>query len=219
MNRYDDAVEELEHAVDLKAADATINDHLGDAYWRVGRKLEAIFQWQTSLELKPEADEMATLKTKIREGLPPIEIKAEAPKAAEPVKVTEAEKPAAPAATTPVAPAPAAPDAKPADTTPVPPAPTTAPAVTTTPMQTPVETKPLVETPAEPAPAATAPDAAPAAMDDAHTVIKGDNLWNIARDLLGDGHRFHEIIQLNPELRRHPDMLQPGQMLKLPVKN
>jgi Flp pilus assembly protein TadD len=31
LNRFDDAVGELEHAVELKAADPTINDHLGDA--------------------------------------------------------------------------------------------------------------------------------------------------------------------------------------------
>src|SRR5438046_10430564 len=28
--------------IDLKPEDPTINDHLGDAYWRVGRKLEEI---------------------------------------------------------------------------------------------------------------------------------------------------------------------------------
>ncbi|MGO8656541.1 tetratricopeptide repeat protein, partial [Rhizobium ruizarguesonis] len=41
LNRFDDAVDELERAAQIKAGDATINDHLGDAYWRVGRKLEA----------------------------------------------------------------------------------------------------------------------------------------------------------------------------------
>ena len=49
-----------------------------------------------------------------------------------------------------------------------------------------------------------------------HTVIKGDSLWNIAKQKLGDGYRFHEIIKLNPKLRRNPDRLQPGQMLKMP---
>ncbi len=47
-------------------------------------------------------------------------------------------------------------------------------------------------------------------------MIKGDSLWNIAKQKLGDGYRFHEIIKLNPKLRRNPDRLQPGQMLKMP---
>ncbi|MCB1444832.1 MAG: tetratricopeptide repeat protein [Rhizobiaceae bacterium] len=50
-----------------------------------------------------------------------------------------------------------------------------------------------------------------------HTVNRGESLWEIAREVLGDGHRFHEIIELNPELRRFPDRLKPGQMLKLPA--
>ena len=52
-----------------------------------------------------------------------------------------------------------------------------------------------------------------------YTVGKGQSLWDIARDVLGDGHRFQEIIDLNPELKRFPDRLQPGQTLKMPTKN
>jgi tetratricopeptide (TPR) repeat protein len=49
-----------------------------------------------------------------------------------------------------------------------------------------------------------------------YTVNKGESLWDIARDVLGDGHRFQEIIDLNPELKRFPNRLQPGQVLKMP---
>jgi tetratricopeptide (TPR) repeat protein len=52
-----------------------------------------------------------------------------------------------------------------------------------------------------------------------YTVNKGESLWDIAREVLGDGHRFQEIIDLNPELKRFPDRLQPGQMLKMPARN
>ena len=50
---YDEAVKNLERAVELKPEDPTINDHLGDAYWRVGRTLEAHFQWSHAKDLEP----------------------------------------------------------------------------------------------------------------------------------------------------------------------
>ncbi len=62
------AVENLERAVELKPDDPIINDHLGDAYWRVGRTLEAKYQWQQALTLKPEDDQVVTLKQKIADG-------------------------------------------------------------------------------------------------------------------------------------------------------
>ena len=64
------AVENLERAVELKPDDPIINDHLGDAYWRVGRTFEAKYQWQQALTLKPEDDLVATIKQKIKVGLP-----------------------------------------------------------------------------------------------------------------------------------------------------
>ena len=45
----------------------------------------------------------------------------------------------------------------------------------------------------------------------------GESLWDIAQEVLGDGRRFQEIIDLNPELKRYPNRLQPGQTLKLPA--
>lgn len=52
-----------------------------------------------------------------------------------------------------------------------------------------------------------------------YTVNEGQSLWDIAQEVLGDGDRFQEIIDLNPELKRFPDRLKPGQVLKLPAKN
>ena len=37
------------------AADPDINDHLGDAYWHVGRDTEARYQWERVLTLSPDA--------------------------------------------------------------------------------------------------------------------------------------------------------------------
>jgi tetratricopeptide (TPR) repeat protein len=48
------------------------------------------------------------------------------------------------------------------------------------------------------------------------TVSSGQSLWTIAKDILGNGQRFNEIIALNPELKRNPSRIFPGQELKLP---
>ncbi|WP_246660219.1 LysM peptidoglycan-binding domain-containing protein [Rhizobium sp. FKL33] len=85
------------------------------------------------------------------------------------------------------------------------------------PVQTQTEDAPKTEDKPAATPAVTEP--APATEAATHTVVNGDNLWIIARDRLGDGHRFREIIELNPDLKRRPNALTPGQVLKLPVKN
>ncbi len=59
----------LERAVELRPEDPTINDHLGDAYWKVGRTLEALFQWAHARDLKPEPDDLKKIMEKIRTGL------------------------------------------------------------------------------------------------------------------------------------------------------
>jgi hypothetical protein len=60
----------LERAVELRPEDPTINDHLGDAYWRVGRRLEARFQWGHARDLKPEPEELVKIEEKLKSGLP-----------------------------------------------------------------------------------------------------------------------------------------------------
>lgn len=69
LDKFDDAVRELERAVELKPGDPTINDHLGDAYWRVGRKREAYFKWNHARDLKPEAEELPKILSKLARGL------------------------------------------------------------------------------------------------------------------------------------------------------
>ena len=50
--------------------DATVNEHLGDAYWRVGRTTEARYQWERSLTFKPEKETADALRDKIEKGMP-----------------------------------------------------------------------------------------------------------------------------------------------------
>ena len=66
----EEAVKQLERAVELKPEDPTINDHLGDAYWRVGRVLEARFQWSHARDLKAEPEDLAKIEAKLKSGLP-----------------------------------------------------------------------------------------------------------------------------------------------------
>ena len=58
LGQYNKAISYLEQAADINPANAVICDHLGDAYWFVGRKNEARYQWQHALVLKEDADEI-----------------------------------------------------------------------------------------------------------------------------------------------------------------
>jgi tetratricopeptide (TPR) repeat protein len=67
---YEQALKHLEKAVELRPEDPTLNDHLGDVYWRLGRQLEAKFQWTQALTLNPEPEDAGKIKKKIEGGLP-----------------------------------------------------------------------------------------------------------------------------------------------------
>ncbi|TAL34988.1 MAG: tetratricopeptide repeat protein [Phenylobacterium sp.] len=71
LGDYKKAVEILEQAVELEAGDPEINNHLGDAYWMVGRKDEAGFQWRRVLTLKPDDKIKADAEAKLAKGLGP----------------------------------------------------------------------------------------------------------------------------------------------------
>ncbi|MDO8900471.1 MAG: tetratricopeptide repeat protein [Phenylobacterium sp.] len=85
LGQYDKAVEVLEEAVGLEAGDPEINNHLGDAYWQVGRRDEAVFQWRRVLTLEPDARIRADAEAKLASGLGPGATAAAAQAAAEPV--------------------------------------------------------------------------------------------------------------------------------------
>ena len=57
-----------EQAVVLRPEDPVLNDHLGDAYWRVGREREARFQCGPGLELEPRAPRGREDKAEAAEG-------------------------------------------------------------------------------------------------------------------------------------------------------
>lgn len=71
LGDYKKAVETLETAIELEAGDPDINNHLGDAYWRVGRRDEAQFQWRRVLTLDPDPKMKAEVEQKLASGLGP----------------------------------------------------------------------------------------------------------------------------------------------------
>ena len=71
LGDFTKAVEILEQAIELEAGDPEINNHLGDAYWMVGRKDEAVFQWRRVLTLKPDDKNRLDVEKKLASGLGP----------------------------------------------------------------------------------------------------------------------------------------------------
>ena len=50
-------------------------------------------------------------------------------------------------------------------------------------------------------------------------VVRGDNLWNIARAHYGEGFHHTVIFEANKEQIRNPDLIYPGQVFSLPKVN
>lgn len=70
QGQYEIAVQTLEEAVGKQPGNAEIVDHLGDAYWQVGRRREAEWQWSRVLTLEPDAPRRAEVEQKLVRGLP-----------------------------------------------------------------------------------------------------------------------------------------------------
>ena len=66
---YREAARLLEMARAAEPADPTVADHLGDALWRAGRRIEARHAWNSAIALEPEADLAARLARKLDYGL------------------------------------------------------------------------------------------------------------------------------------------------------
>lgn len=71
LGRYDEAAKYLEKASDFEPGNALISEHLGDAYFRNGRKVEAVFQWKHAIVLKEDIEEVDVekVKAKISDGM------------------------------------------------------------------------------------------------------------------------------------------------------
>ena len=70
LGKTDAAVPLLERASAGDPAEPTINEHLGDVYWTLGRRLDARYAWRAAL-VTADAKDVARLNTKIDTGLTP----------------------------------------------------------------------------------------------------------------------------------------------------
>lgn len=77
LGDYPMAIKILEKSLEQLPSNSIINDHLGDAYWKSGRKREALFQWIKAVkfnnEIKPQ--ELLDIEFKIEHGLDALEEK------------------------------------------------------------------------------------------------------------------------------------------------
>jgi nucleoid-associated protein YgaU len=60
----------------------------------------------------------------------------------------------------------------------------------------------------------TAPSSA--APEQTYTVKKGDSLSKIAKRVYGDAQQWRKIHEANRDIIDNPDLIHPGQVLKLP---
>jgi nucleoid-associated protein YgaU len=61
----------------------------------------------------------------------------------------------------------------------------------------------------------TAPSSA-GAGEQTYTVKKGDSLSQIAKRVYGDAQQWRRIHEANRDIIENPDLIHPGQVLKLP---
>lgn len=63
----------------------------------------------------------------------------------------------------------------------------------------------------------TAPAAQPETAEQTYTVAKGDTLSKIAKHFYGNANRWNDIFQANRDQLSNPDLIKPGQVLKIPA--
>jgi nucleoid-associated protein YgaU len=54
-------------------------------------------------------------------------------------------------------------------------------------------------------------------QDQWYTVVTGDSLSKISKHFYGDGNRWQKIFDANRDQIQDPDLIRPGQRLKIPA--
>ncbi|MBX3576045.1 MAG: tetratricopeptide repeat protein [Rhizobiaceae bacterium] len=190
----DEGLELIRRAVDLRPSDGYIVDSLGWAYYRLGRFDEAVVELERAVSLKPDD---AVLNDHLGDAYWRVGRKLEATfqwshardLKPEPDVLAQVQKKLAEGLP--------AVDKKTAEE----------------------KAPPIPEPEPEKRSEAPADTDIVKAIPAAYKVQVGQSLWSIAVDQLGNGNRYLEILNLNPELRGDPSRLVPGQSLRLPASN
>ncbi|WP_269932096.1 tetratricopeptide repeat protein [Aminobacter sp. HY435] len=190
----------IKQAADLRPSDGYIIDSLGWAYYRLGRFDDAVRELERAVSLKPDdpvlndhlGDAYWRAGRKLEATFQWSHARDMKP---EPNVLADVEKKLASG----LPPLPEKPTALEA--------PVKAPVVPATPAPD-SQKKSEAETPAV--------EPVAQAIPAAYKVQRGQSLWSIANEVLGDGDRYREILDINPQLRGDPGRLAPGQELRLP---
>lgn len=200
----DEGLELIRKAVDLRPSDGYIVDSLGWAYYRLGRFDDAVRELERAVSLKPDDpvlnDHLGDAYWRVGRRLEATfqwsharDMKPEPDVLASVEKKLKEGLPALP---------------------------DTATAEKTPPKQPETDVKPAAPGQnGQRSEAAPGTQAAVEAVPAAYTVQRGQSLWSIAVEKLGNGNRYLEILNLNPELRGDPGRLVPGQSLRMPPSN
>lgn len=70
--------------------------------------------------------------------------------------------------------------------------------------------------PSLPVPSTAAPNAAAPASPRVYEVVAGDSLSKIAKRFYGDAGKYPKIFEANRDQLKDPNVIQPGQKLKIP---
>lgn len=52
-----------------------------------------------------------------------------------------------------------------------------------------------------------------------YEIMKGDSLWKIAKKFYGDGNKYKKILEENLQVIKDPDLIFPGQKIRIPMGN
>jgi Flp pilus assembly protein TadD len=67
---YGSAAEYFQQALERTPDDPVVNDHLGDTYWKLGRKTEAKYQWNRALANEKDEAVRHQISEKLEKGIP-----------------------------------------------------------------------------------------------------------------------------------------------------
>ena len=66
LGKFSKAINYLERAIEIEPQEIEITDHLGDAYYKIGRMKEAKLVWKRALTLKGKPKILENIKLKLK---------------------------------------------------------------------------------------------------------------------------------------------------------